>query len=120
MVTHGVATPMVGETYSLTCNVSGAERIMNSIITYRWLRDGIVVTNQTMATLFFTFLTFSDAGQYICEATVESSFISSPIIAMASTSIVLEITPTTTASAFIPTQSPTIPTPSGIAHTVVL
>ena len=72
----GGATPIVGEVYSLTCTITGAEGLTGSTITYQWLKDGGVVSGQTVETLSFTFLTFSDAGGYTCEATVMSSLLS--------------------------------------------
>ena len=78
-VDAGVATPTVGAMYSLTCTVTGAERLTGSTITYQWFKDGVVVSGQTMETLSFTSLTFSDAGGYTCEATVMSSLLSGPI-----------------------------------------
>ena len=65
--------------YSLTCTVTGAERLTGSTITYQWFKDGVVVSDQTMETLSFTPLTFSDAGGYTCEATIMSSLLSGPI-----------------------------------------
>ena len=68
-----------GSMYSLTCNVSGAERLTDAMVTYQWFRNGVVVSGQTMANLSFSSLTFSNAGRYICEATVTSSLLSAPI-----------------------------------------
>ena len=65
--------------YSLTCTVSGAERLTSAMVTYQWLKDGAVVSDQTMATLSFSPLTFSDAGSYSCWGTVTSSLLSVPI-----------------------------------------
>ena len=78
-VDAGIATPTVGAMYSLTCAVTGAERLTGSTITYQWFKDGVMVSGQAMETLSFTSLTFSDAGGYTCEATVMSSLLSGPI-----------------------------------------
>ena len=78
-VDAGIATPTVGAMYSLTCAVTGAERLTGSTITYQWFKDGVMVSDQTMEILFFASLTFSDAGGYTCEATVMSSLLSDPI-----------------------------------------
>ena len=56
--------------FSLTCTVTGAERLTDSVITYQWFKDGEVVSGQTMETL-----SFSDAGSYTCQATVMSSLL---------------------------------------------
>ena len=70
---------MVGSMYSLTCTVTGAERLTDAMLTYQWLKNGVVVSGQTMATLSFSSLTFSDAGSYTCQATATSSLLSAPI-----------------------------------------
>ena len=55
-----------GQSYTLTCSVSGA-----SVTTYQWRKDGTVLS-ETGATLSFSPLRMSDAGQYTCEVTVNS------------------------------------------------
>ena len=75
----GVATPTVGAMYFLICTVTGAERLTGSTITHKWFKDDALVADQTMETLSFTSLTFSDAGGYVCEAIVMSSLLSGPI-----------------------------------------
>jgi hypothetical protein len=70
---------MVGSMYSLTCIVTGAERLTDSTIDYQWLKDGETVTEETNKTLSFTVLTLSDTGSYTCQATVISSLLSAPI-----------------------------------------
>ena len=70
---------MVGSMYSLTCIVTGAERLTDSTIAYQWFKDGETVTEETSETLSFTSLTLSDAGSYTCQATVTSSLLSAPI-----------------------------------------
>ena len=49
-VDTGVAIPMAGSMYSLTCTVTGTERLTGSIIIYQWLKDGVVVSSQIMET----------------------------------------------------------------------
>jgi hypothetical protein len=73
------APPMVGSMYSLTCIVTGAERLTDSATAYQWLKDGEIMTEETSETLSFTFLTLSDTGSYTCQATVISSLLSAPI-----------------------------------------
>ena len=61
-------TPTVGQSYSLTCSVSGA-----SVTTYQWRKDGSVLQGETTEIrLSFSPLRLSDAGQYTCEVTVNS------------------------------------------------
>ena len=91
-VDAGVATLTAEATYSLTCTVTGAERLTGSTITYQWFKDGVVVSGQTMETLSFTPLTFSDAGGYTCEATVMSSLLSDPITSTSSSSVDITLT----------------------------
>ena len=86
-VDAGVTTPTVGAMYSLTCTVTGAERLTGSTITYQWFKDGVMVSDQTMETLSFTSLTFSDAGGCTCEATIMSSLLSGPITTSRTTSL---------------------------------
>ena len=74
-----VATPLAGSMYSLTCTVTGADRLTGSTITYQWFKDDVMVPAQTMETFSFTSLFFSDAGRYTCQATVMSSLLSGPI-----------------------------------------
>jgi hypothetical protein len=57
--------------YSLTCAITGAERLTGAVVIYQWFKNGGVVSGQTMATLSFSPLTFSDAGSYTCQATGE-------------------------------------------------
>ena len=60
------AMPIAGESYSLTCNVSGV-----SVTTYQWRKDGTVLA-QNRQSLFFSSLRLSDAGHYTCNASVNS------------------------------------------------
>ena len=60
-----VATPTVGQSYTLTCSVSGA-----SVTTYQWRKDGSAIQDTTEM-LSFSLLRASDAGQYTCRVTVD-------------------------------------------------
>ena len=91
-ITSSVATPMVGSMHSLNCTITGAEGLIDTesdTYSYQWFKNGSVVSNQTMDTLSFSSLTFSDAGSYTCRATVTSSLLSSPITRSNSESIEL-------------------------------
>ena len=83
---------MVGSMYSLTCTVTGAERLTDAMVTYQWLKNSAVVSGQTMATLSFSPLTFSDAGRYTCQATVTSNLLSAPINTASSNSENVQLT----------------------------
>ena len=78
--------------YSLTCTVTGAEGLTGAMVTYQWLKNGAVVSGQTMATLSFSPLTFSDAGSYTCQATITSSLLSGPITTNSTSSIDVTLT----------------------------
>ena len=76
-IASNVATPMVGSMYFLNCTITGADRLTNPMVFYGWFKNGIYmeVSDQTMETLSFSSLTFSDAGRYSCQATVMSSLL---------------------------------------------
>ena len=63
-----------------------------AMVTYQWLKNGAVVLDQTMATLSFSPLTFSDAGSYTCQATVTPSLLSDPITTSISNSVDVQLT----------------------------
>ena len=82
MVSGG--TPTVRESYSLTCTVTGADRL-NPMITYQWFKDNTAVSGETQSTLSFSSLSLSDTGQYRCDVTVISTLLSQPVINMSNT-----------------------------------
>ena len=77
------ATPIAGETYTLICDISGAENL-NPTITYKWIMDSgngmQVVSNSSM--LSFPSLKLRDAANYACMATITSSYLTADIVAM--------------------------------------
>ena len=77
-------TPTVGESYSLTCTVTGADQL-NATITYKWFKNNTMVSGETQSTLSFSSLSLSDAGQYRCDVTVNSTLLSQSIIKMSNT-----------------------------------
>ena len=90
MVSDDGATPSLGQSYTLTCSVTGANNI-NPTITYQWTKNNgtqtqVVGTNSN--TLSLSPLRLSDTGQYTCSVTVSSTLISSVITA---TSTALDI-----------------------------
>ena len=82
------ATPTAGSVYFLTCIVTGAERLTDAMVTYQWLKDGNIISDQRMRNLSFSSLAISDAGSYTCQATVTSNLLSAPITINHSTEIV--------------------------------
>ena len=59
---------VVGENYTLTCNVTGGVTVAS---THRWFRNGSLL-NETSATLSFFPFGETDSGVYICEGTRSS------------------------------------------------
>ena len=82
MVSGG--TPTLGESYPLTCTVTGADRL-NPTVTYQWFKNTAVVSGETQSTLSFSSLSLSDAGQYRCDVTVSSTLLSQSITKMSNT-----------------------------------
>jgi hypothetical protein len=73
-VTGSVATPALGQSYSLTCEVVGASGPI-APSAYQWRKDGTVVsTGSTLS--FSTPLSLSDAGQYTCQVSVDGMMLS--------------------------------------------
>ena len=71
---------MVGQNYTLTCEVSGAERL-SPIIAYQWTRNNQEVSDNNSKTLNLSPLRLSHAGSYACNVTVSSALLSSNISA---------------------------------------
>ena len=65
-ITDGVATPTLGQSYTLTCSVARA-----FITIFQWSKDGSVL-NETGPTLFFQYLKLLDSGVYTCAITFDS------------------------------------------------
>ena len=62
-------SPTVGQSYTLTCRVHGTD---SHVTAYKWMKDGNLLSNELQATLSFSSIMLSDAGQYTCEVTVEN------------------------------------------------
>ncbi len=67
---------MAGESYTLTCTVTGAESL-NPTITYEWTRGGTSVGSDSI--LIFNPLTLSSSGQYVCTVTVTSDLLTTTL-----------------------------------------
>ena len=74
-ITDGVATPTLGQSYSLTCSVAGD---MNKATTFQWSKDGSEL-NETGPNISFQYLGLSDFGIYSCSITVDLVSYSSSI-----------------------------------------
>ena len=79
----GGATPTAGQDYQLTCNVNVSGNL-NPTITYRWTRDAGTPTefmSNVVNTYSFNQLRLTDAANYVCEATIESTYLTDNIVA---------------------------------------
>ena len=70
-ITDGVATPTLGQSYSLTCSVARAV-----VTAFQWSKDGSEL-NETGPSISFQYLSLLDSGLYTCAITVDSSYSSS-------------------------------------------
>ena len=61
MITEANGPPIVGQNYSLFCQVSGI-----NVFSYRWLKDGRLL-NETESILSFAPLYLHHAGRYTCK-----------------------------------------------------
>ena len=82
VITANLSAPLeVGQTgNTLTCEVSGAERL-SPMITYQWTRNNQAVSESdgNLKTLNLSPLRLSYAGSYACIITVSSALLSSSI-----------------------------------------
>jgi len=72
-------TAVVGQLgYSLICSVSGADSLSPTSTTYRWYNESSNPRSQvgTTSTYTFTRLRPYHAGQYTCEVTIASPYLS--------------------------------------------
>ena len=82
-INDGGATPTVGQSYSLSCSVSGV-----MVSSYQWRKDGALLSNETTRILSFSSLGLSDASRYSCEISVTSA--SETFTAVQNQSIVIQ------------------------------
>ena len=61
---------VVGENYTLTCNVTGG---VTTAFAYRWFRNGSLCNETSTSTLSFSPLRVTDSGVYSCEGTRSST-----------------------------------------------
>lgn len=80
---------MLGSTYSLTCNIAGAERLTDAMVAYQWFKNGVMVPDHMLRNLSFSSLTFSDAGVYACQAIIMSNLLRGHVVANTSVEIAL-------------------------------
>ena len=69
----------IGSSFSLDCSISGHESLLNVSLTYQWNKTGGTHL-KSGSILGFSSLRLSDIGEYICSATVVSSYLSHPAV----------------------------------------
>ena len=69
----------VGESTSLSCDVSGTDNLVGPTLTYMWQRNGEILMSQEDSSLMLTDLTTSDSGSYTCVVTVSDNLLITPI-----------------------------------------
>ena len=81
-------TLTVGQTgFSLSCDVTGIENLNTPTFTYQWRRNDGVISGQQGSTLSLSPLTASNAGEYNCSVTVNSTSLSSAVTVNSNTDI---------------------------------
>ncbi len=75
-------SPMAGQSYTLTCVLTGVESL-SPTITYQWFKGSTprAMLSTTFADLTLDPLNLSDAGQYSCDIIVSSPFVTSDLTA---------------------------------------
>ena len=81
MVTLSVsgAAQIAGEDYTLTCAVTGGGTMM---LTYRWWKDGVLLTGRTASAIVFRPLQQISSGVYICAGTRNSIAVNSASVTL--------------------------------------
>ena len=91
IITSGA--PVLGQNYSLTCSVNGAENL-NPTITYQWTKNSgtqaQIQVGSDPRVLSFSPLSLSDAGRYTCQATVSSLYLIDNINTMDSQDVTIQ------------------------------
>jgi hypothetical protein len=76
-------TPVVGQPYTLSCSVSGDEKLKSSV-TYQWMRYDDNVETPLVANsenLSFSSLNLSNSGNYSCRVIIRSRYLDNNITA---------------------------------------
>lgn len=91
-ITDGEVTPSIGHGYTLTCSISGAENLNDTLPYYEWRSRGQLLSSNS-STLHFYSLKLSDAGRYTCQASVTSNYLHEPITMVESHNLVIKSKP---------------------------
>ena len=86
-------TAAVGQSYTLTCSVSGADSLSPTSTTYRWYNGSSETGSQigtNSSTYALTRLRPYHAGQYTCEVTIASPFLNADLSGSMMRSITLQ------------------------------
>ena len=78
--------------YSLTCGVNGAENL-NPSVTYQWIKNSGTQTKIQVGSgvsLTFSPLRLSDMGEYVCEVTISSPYLTNVITVMNTQEVVVQ------------------------------
>ena len=73
---------VVGQSYSLSCSVSGADSLSPTSTTYRWYNESDDPRSQVgtnSSAYAFTLVQLYHAGQYTCEVTITSPYLNAAL-----------------------------------------
>ena len=60
--------------------MSGTDNLAGPTLTYKWLRDGVIIPSAVEATLMLGPLRTSDSGSYSCRVTVSDNLLTNSIV----------------------------------------
>ena len=69
--------PTVGENYTLSCDLVGADELTDRMVSYQWMRNETFNIETNLRELTFSPFMLSDAGNYSCQIRLESPLLSS-------------------------------------------
>lgn len=70
----------VGHSFSMNCTVAGISDSSSLSTAHQWYKEKHSIQGATLPTLYFSALTLSDIGSYVCEVTIRSNSRGSGII----------------------------------------
>ena len=88
--TQELALPLK-DTITLTCSVSFPESLLGNVSSIQWKHKGSAVINESSSTFTILLSLLSDAGVYICNASVSSPYLDlAPAYETASTGVTIQ------------------------------